>query len=150
MKIEITKNGPYKVVGRVPLVEKRMKSVAGKTEIIKTKDYEHKETMYLCRCGKSKNAPFCDGTHKSFFDGTLTASRGEFKDVPTDNPEIAVIQNDIKGVSGPLSVTGFIKMSDDEGLYEQKSKMSLCRCGQSKNKPFCDGTHQTIHFHDHE
>lgn len=150
MKIEITKNGPYKVIGRVPLVEKKIALVEGKTEVIKTRGYESKETMYLCRCGKSKHAPFCDGTHKSFFDGTLTASRGDFKDVLTENPEIAVIQNEIKGVSGPLAVTGFIKISDDEGFYEQKAKVSLCRCGHSKNKPFCDGAHQTFNFHDHE
>ncbi|PKK87445.1 MAG: hypothetical protein CVV63_00985 [Tenericutes bacterium HGW-Tenericutes-8] len=148
MKIEITKNGPYKVIGNIPLTEKKLVSVDGKTEVKKIKDYPSAETTYLCRCGKSKHAPYCDGTHKTFFDGTLTASRGKDSDIPMTDPEIAVMQNKIKGVSGPLSVSGFVRISDEVGTFEPKTKVSLCRCGASKNKPFCDGTHQAINYHD--
>ena len=148
MKIEITKNGPYKVIGRIPLSEKKLVSVDGKTEVKHIKDFESKDTTYLCRCGKSKNAPYCDGTHKTFFDGTITAPRGSDIDTKTSDPEIAVMQNHIKGVSGPLSVSGYVRISDESGLFEPKSKVSLCRCGASKNKPFCDGTHQTINYQD--
>lgn len=148
MKIEIMKDGPYKVIGRIPLTEKKLTVVDGKTEVVKIKDYPNAETTYLCRCGKSKNAPYCDGTHKTFFDGTLQSPYGKQTDRMINDPEIAVMQNEIKGVSGPLSVSGDVKVYDGDTHYEQKPKVSLCRCGASKNKPFCDGTHQAIGYKD--
>ncbi|MDY0210019.1 MAG: CDGSH iron-sulfur domain-containing protein [Acholeplasma sp.] len=148
MKIEITKNGPYKVIGKVALSEKKLSSIDGKTEVVHLKDYPTQETTYLCRCGKSKNAPYCDGSHKSVFDGTLQAPYGKPTDHEVVNPEIAVMQNEIKGVSGPLSVSGNMKVFDGDHQYEQKPKVSLCRCGASKNKPFCDGSHQAIGYKD--
>ena len=33
--------------------------------------------------------------------------------------------------------------------YEQRNRVTLCRCGASANKPYCDGTHVTVHFQDH-
>lgn len=43
---------------------------------------------------------------------------------------------------GPLLVTGSFELVDAEGnRFETKEKVSLCRCGKSMNKPFCDGTH---------
>jgi CDGSH-type Zn-finger protein len=64
-RIRIVKDGPYLVSGNVPLA----------TAIVKADDegtpvkweiehpYPDKETYALCRCGQSKNKPFCDGTH---------------------------------------------------------------------------------------
>jgi uncharacterized Fe-S cluster protein YjdI len=48
---------------------------------------------------------------------------------------------------GPLLVRGGVRILDADGtlLYEGE-KAALCRCGGSKNKPFCDGTHKTIGF----
>jgi len=50
-------------------------------------------------------------------------------------------------IAGPLWVTGYIPVerSDGEPL-ETRNRVTLCRCGQSKNKPLCDGTHRAIHF----
>lgn len=46
--------------------------------------------------------------------------------------------------SGPLLVTGTFVLIDDQGNEEIKSgNLALCRCGASKNKPFCDGLHRT-------
>lgn len=63
--------------------------------------------------------------------------------------------------NGPYIVTGKVPLTtmeicdDDQGYcrtwrevkrYPLKDKYALCRCGQSENKPFCDGTHTKIHF----
>ncbi len=48
---------------------------------------------------------------------------------------------------GPLLVTGGIRVMRADGqTLEVRSRMALCRCGQSKNKPLCDGTHKEIGF----
>lgn len=79
MQIKITEDGPYIVEGGVPLDEQIM--VNGEQERIyeQRRTFEPGETYALCRCGHSKNPPFCDGAHVSTgFDGTETASREPF------------------------------------------------------------------------
>jgi CDGSH-type Zn-finger protein len=50
---------------------------------------------------------------------------------------------------GPLELTGFIAILDDLGsVPESKEHCTLCRCGESSNRPFCDGTHRDIDFDD--
>jgi len=48
--------------------------------------------------------------------------------------------------NGPLLVTGPVRLIDHLGneiaMPEGKASIVLCRCGQSANKPFCDGTHR--------
>ena len=51
--------------------------------------------------------------------------------------------------NGPYSVSGPIKLVDADGNPVDTSgreRISLCRCGGSTNKPFCDGTHSKIGF----
>lgn len=52
--------------------------------------------------------------------------------------------------NGPLLVQGAIKVIDHLGneftIPPGKDTVALCRCGQSKNKPFCDGTHRQCGF----
>lgn len=49
--------------------------------------------------------------------------------------------------SGPYVVTGNFEVVDSEGnTFETKKAVTLCRCGHSENKPFCDGTHKKIKF----
>lgn len=59
-------------------------------------------------------------------------------------PTIKIIPNGPYRVSGPISVT------DSQGnvmrTIEDGKAVSLCRCGGSVNKPFCDGTHSRIGF----
>jgi CDGSH-type Zn-finger protein len=60
VNITPSENGPYLVSGAVCLAD-----VAGR-------EVPHGDHMALCRCGGSKNKPFCDGTHVAIgFDGTL-------------------------------------------------------------------------------
>jgi len=49
--------------------------------------------------------------------------------------------------NGPLRIKGGFDLIDNEGKrLDHKSVVSLCRCGASKNKPFCDGSHKEIDF----
>ncbi|MGH9520553.1 MAG: CDGSH iron-sulfur domain-containing protein [Terriglobales bacterium] len=50
--------------------------------------------------------------------------------------------------NGSLKVEGPIRLVDSAGneMALDKPVIALCRCGQSQNKPFCDGTHKTINF----
>jgi len=214
-KITVSKNGPYLVSGAVPLmiqdigVDDKGLSI----EWVKGKDFPASESCALCRCGGSKNKPFCDGTHKkNGFDGTETAShetvleQAEVMEGPTmqladaevlcayarfcdpngriwnqvehtNNPRvrkhfiqqagdcpsgrllaidkadnkvvepnlpqsIAVVEDPANGCSGPLWVRGGIEMTGADGrAYEVRNRMTLCRCGRSSNKPFCNGAH---------
>src|SRR5450432_1792648 len=91
----------------------------------------------LCRCGASKNRPFCDNSHATVgFTATgeppvaaslpLAARAGVLKVVP---------QRD-----GPLRIEGNLELCAGTGhTINRVVKTALCRCGQSSNKPYCDG-----------
>jgi CDGSH-type Zn-finger protein len=77
-KIRTSKNGPYLVSGGIPLAKQIIGiDAAGYSyEWREGKEYPSKDNYALCRCGQSKNKPFCDGTHiKVNFNGTETANR---------------------------------------------------------------------------
>jgi len=51
--------------------------------------------------------------------------------------------------NGPMLVYGNITVKDKDGKETKKDKVTaFCRCGASSNKPYCDGTHVKIGFHD--
>ena len=90
-KIVVIKNGPYKVEGDIPLVDK-IEVVSEYGEPLtwqKTGTLSGCEgTYYLCRCGLSSNKPFCDGTHRMVgFDGTETADSGTIETREVEYPE---------------------------------------------------------------
>lgn len=69
---------------------------------------------------------------------------------PAFEPSIAFVQDPHNGVSGPIWARGGIQVESAAGEpYEVRNRVTLCRCGQSENKPFCDGSHVTCGFHDH-
>jgi len=73
------------------------------------------------------------------------ATREPFE--PDLEPSIGLVEDPAVGVSGPLWVRGGIPVVAADGSeYELRNRMTLCRCGASKNKPFCDGTHAAIGF----
>ena len=168
----------------------------------------------LCRCGKSKSKPYCDGSHGSAgfvgdkeegrvpdrakeytgediriydnrgvcsHDGSCVKLLSEvFKKqgrpwIDADGAKIKDIIETVEkcpsgalsfGIgdkryqeffsrppkikirkNGPLEVQGHIELIDDLGSKpECKEHYTLCRCGKSKNKPFCDGSHDDEKF----
>jgi CDGSH-type Zn-finger protein len=74
--------------------------------------------------------------------GRLVASLGDDGPLePEYVPSIAAVEN------GPLWVRGGIPIEAPDGfVYEVRNRVTLCRCGQSKNKPFCDGSHSRTGF----
>jgi CDGSH-type Zn-finger protein/uncharacterized Fe-S cluster protein YjdI len=98
----------------------------------------------LCRCGASKSKPYCDGSHVAIdfvatgepmiLDSQPLASRaGQLKVMPAKD--------------GPLVVRGNLEIVSGTGhTVNRVTKTALCRCGRSRNKPYCDGTHAEIGF----
>lgn len=80
-KIKIIKDGPYEVSGKIPLQKEIIigdgKGISEKWE--KGEKFPEQEVYNLCRCGKSKNKPYCDGTHMTAgVDCTETAEFDNF------------------------------------------------------------------------
>jgi len=216
MKIKVCEDGPYTVTGGIPLDDQILVSdEAGLSKgWEKGTHYPANEEYDLCRCGHSKNKPFCDGSHgEIFFDGTENASRQPFieqiepetigpelvlTDVvglcaiarfcdraggvwdntrASDNPEakqiaiqevwdcpagrlvlhdkngklleplfepsIGLVVDPVKQILGPIWVRGGIPIEAADGtVYEIRNRVTLCRCGKSTHKPFCDGKHE--------
>lgn len=96
----------------------------------------------LCRCGQSKNKPFCDDSHydAGFQEPGMVAEKiaelpagGTLEIIPSSN--------------GPYLLRGTVEIYDAKGeLKFVGDKPALCRCGNSSNKPFCDGTHRKVGF----
>lgn len=83
--------------------------------------------------------------------GRLVAWQNE-SGQPIETPRdklIALVEDIPEGCSGPLWAQGGIQIEGADGFaYEIRNRVTLCRCGQSSNKPFCDGTHASIKFSD--
>lgn len=215
-KVIIEKDGPYIISGNLPLEKEIIVSdnEGNSIEWKKGEKYQTKENYALCRCGQSKNKPYCDGMHaKISFDGTETASREKYivraekiegagieltdkeelcalarfchnkkgdvwsltensKDrkpkeeairqacncsagrlviwdkktgepiEPKFEPSISLTEDPVKQVSGPIWLKGGVELESGDGQkYETRNRVTLCRCGKSINKPFCDGCH---------
>jgi CDGSH-type Zn-finger protein len=201
--IEILKNGPIRVTGLGAYQNSKGREVACKSEV------------HLCRCGTSKNKPFCDGSHKTIdFSGdrqidkplnkerkyegqriiihdnrTICSHAKEcvnllpavfrFGERPWIHPDNAEVDEIIEVVNrcpsgalsysiaethhrdidrdpalhiiadGPYNIVGGIKFVCESNIRPPSPEhYSLCRCGASKNKPFCDGSHVDIDFED--
>lgn len=214
-RVVVTRNGPYLVSGSLPLTEEIIVSDSEGYPVkwSKRHHYPDQENYALCRCGQSRNKPYCEGTHaKIGFDGTETASRKQYLEqaekisgpdlVLTDaqalcasarfcdraggvwrltrdsgdtkskeiaiqeacdcpsgrlvvwdkkagksiepqlEPSISLIEDPENRVSGPIWVKGGVPLVSSDGTkYEIRNRVTLCRCGRSSNKPFCDSSH---------
>ena len=98
----------------------------------------------LCRCGASKNKPFCDGSHKTAgFDATGEPPTGKADMLEVRNGRLSIDPE----TDGPLQVRGNLEIVSGTGrVVARLQQARLCRCGGSANKPFCDGSHARIGF----
>jgi len=92
----------------------------------------------LCRCGLSKNKPFCDSSHRDseFKDSGSVPDAGEALTETGGSLTISLVEN------GPIRVSGNMRIIGSGDTTWQGTKTALCRCGLSSNKPFCDGSHR--------
>jgi len=98
----------------------------------------------LCRCGASKNKPFCDGSHHDIeFSATGEPTTGAADMLPVRDGPLAIDPQ----VDGPLQIRGNLEITSGTGrVVARVTQARLCRCGASGNKPFCDGSHARIGF----
>jgi len=103
----------------------------------------------LCRCGASKNKPFCDGSHHdAHFDASGEPETG-LLGLPTDMLATRDGRIDIEPEpDGPLQLRGNLEVLSGTGrMVCRVAQARLCRCGGSRTKPFCDGSHARNGFH---
>jgi CDGSH-type Zn-finger protein len=224
LKIVVSLNGPYLVTGGVPLSRQVIEAEPNgdSTAWREAETFQAGDAYALCRCGNSRNKPFCDRSHLGAgFHGTESdAARLPYLDQarafegpgrvlgdakalcvgarfchphgtawrlvertgeqsaaglldqevgncpsgrlvawnrrtgeafePSFEPSIGVVEDPLLGLSGPLWVRGGITVEsgEDGHVYEKRNRVTLCRCGRSGNKPFCDGTHAATRFRD--
>jgi CDGSH-type Zn-finger protein/uncharacterized Fe-S cluster protein YjdI len=98
----------------------------------------------LCRCGASKNKPFCDGSHHEVnfvASGEPPTTKADMLPVRDGPLEIDAL------VDGPLQVRGNMEIISGTGrVVARVESARLCRCGASGTKPFCDGSHARVGF----
>jgi CDGSH-type Zn-finger protein/uncharacterized Fe-S cluster protein YjdI len=125
--ISIREAGPYGVRGQL--------TIAGQSGQFRAT---------LCRCGASKNKPYCDGSHHEIkFSASGEPATGQADMLAVRNGELAVEPQ----IDGPLQVRGNLEIISGTGrVVARVQQARLCRCGGSSNKPFCDGTHARIGF----
>ena len=132
--ITVVENGPFYFSGKIRVV-----SPGGDAILQDTR-------LGLCRCGQSKNKLWCDGKHffAGFHDpGRIACDRIRMEAAPAEPGPLVVTPLP----DGPFRIAGpFILRSERFGTECRGTGALLCRCGASRAKPFCDGTHVKIHF----
>jgi len=130
-------------INRVAVLENGPLSVEGDF-IIEGKERSKRAT--LCRCGLSANKPYCDYSH---VDGRFSATGEPRQDEHVDSAENGGQVEITRIKNGPLQLKGEAEITSGNGRrLATTSNSFLCRCGASKNKPYCDGSHKFIGFSD--
>ncbi|HUN25142.1 MAG TPA: CDGSH iron-sulfur domain-containing protein [Steroidobacteraceae bacterium] len=125
--VKIRENGPLAVRG--PIV------MEGRAEGFR---------LTLCRCGASAHKPYCDGSHAAAnfaASGELAAADSK----PLGQRDGPLVIEPLR--DGPLHVKGNLEVVTGTGkTVNRVTETWLCRCGQSKTKPYCDGSHRAAGF----
>ena len=98
----------------------------------------------FCRCGESKNKPYCDGSHvAAAFTSTGEPATTESAQLARRNGALTITPYP----NGPLGVAGPVEIISGTGrTVNRLERTALCRCGHSANKPYCDGAHAKVGF----
>jgi CDGSH-type Zn-finger protein len=105
---------------------------------------QHQPRASLCRCGHSAKKPFCDGTHRTvgFVDAGEAVPAETIAEITATGPVAFTM---IPG--GPLLANGPLTLQNAaKEIIANTIETALCRCGASANKPYCDGSHNSIGF----
>lgn len=107
--------------------------------------FEEETRLALCRCGHSRNKPFCDNSHDRVgFNGSDSLRKVmDLREGFNPNGKLLVTLT----LNGPYLLEGNYELMNSRGdvLY-QGTEATLCRCGRSRNKPFCDDSHRKSGF----
>jgi len=129
--VMVSYNGPYFIRGKL--------DIEGSADDMLGVAYR----AALCRCGESKNKPFCDNNHENiqFKDYGAIGEKGETLDNQGDTLKVNTMPD------GPLLLKGNVILYTSSGRQAWSgNSVALCRCGASENKPFCDGRHKAVGF----
>lgn len=130
---EVTKKATATIINDGPLV------IEGQLQL---GDEAHTQ-LSLCRCGKSNNKPFCDGSHREnpFDDEAYIEAEAVAAELAEGLVTLTPYANGPVGFKGAMT---FQTMNDE--VLCSREKGALCRCGASKKKPFCDASHRDLDF----
>lgn len=118
----VTSGGPLKMTGNITLIHENGRVT-------------HANSLSLCRCGASKNKPFCDDQHLDieFFDNGSISQLSDWMAVSRPQTiTVTCVKN------GPLKFRGYLRIFNKKGQECITISGALCRCGKSSKKPFCD------------
>lgn len=118
----VTAGGPLKLTGNITLVHE-------------DGSLTHSNNLSLCRCGSSNRKPLCDDQHLEieFFDSGHVSQLSDW--MPVTRPQTLTVTC-VK--DGPLKFRGYLRIYNKRGQECITMSGSLCRCGKSSKKPFCD------------
>jgi CDGSH-type Zn-finger protein len=126
----VSNGGPLQITGNITLVHE-------------DGSVEYANHLSLCRCGRSGAKPVCDEKH---LDVEFLHS-GKFSEISEVHPSDRASRITMSLIKdGPITFRGRLRMHNQFGQECTKMRGSLCRCGQSASKPFCDGSHERTGF----
>jgi CDGSH-type Zn-finger protein/uncharacterized Fe-S cluster protein YjdI len=135
---------PPEAAPRVNVVQVRENGPLAVTATMTIGGVTHGYRATLCRCGASQRQPFCDGSHTS----VAFVASGEPKLLESEpvSPRDGALSVE-PTTDGPLHLKGSVEIVTGTGhTVTRTTETWLCRCGQSQNKPFCDGSHKRVGF----
>ena len=126
----ITSAGPINLTGNITVVQE-------------DGSVTYANHISLCRCGASRKKPVCDERHldvEFLNSGRMVEASDVAHSERPSKITISLIKN------GPITFRGRLRLHNSMGQECVKQRGSLCRCGQSAAKPFCDGSHEKVGF----
>ena len=129
-EVLVSNGGPLQITGNITLVHEDGR-------------VQYANHLSLCRCGHSRSKPVCDEQHidiEFFNSGKIF----EVSEIAASSRPSKITISCIK--NGPITFRGRMRLHNQFGQECVKMRGSLCRCGQSASKPFCDGSHTRVGF----